>query len=303
MLGLNKKSASIILGVMLVLGVASLTHAADDPTWFSFTPAREWSDEFYADVDGFDGCTKSDGKGQNGWDIDKIGLYYDSGTDTLYVGISMWNYVIAGDIDNNGDPDGKADCFTWIDDAGLGGPAGFGEAIDFIIDKEVSGQVGVGVFDYIAGVSNSTDITGFQVVNYDTSNPLLCPNTPISSPGSCYGATAWAPGGRVTNVPQPQTSSGGPDFEFTINEFSDLLGKQPTLQPLNFGFVVRAGKMMDGTGEDYYIIGGQPTVVTLSSLTARSSAGGSASGLWLGLTGLTVLVAAGSLFWAKRRAG
>jgi len=45
-----------------------------------------------------------------------------------------------------------------------------------------------------------------------------------------------------------------------------------------------------------------PTAVTLSSFAAKSSAGGSVSGLWLGLAGLTVL-AAGTLFWAKRRVG
>jgi hypothetical protein len=45
-----------------------------------------------------------------------------------------------------------------------------------------------------------------------------------------------------------------------------------------------------------------PTAVTLSSFAAKSNAGGSGSWLWLGLVGLTVL-AAGSLFWAKRRAG
>ncbi len=42
-----------------------------------------------------------------------------------------------------------------------------------------------------------------------------------------------------------------------------------------------------------------PTAVTLSSFAANSSAGGSVNPLWLGLAG-TVL-AAGSLFWAKRR--
>jgi hypothetical protein len=42
-----------------------------------------------------------------------------------------------------------------------------------------------------------------------------------------------------------------------------------------------------------------PTAVTLSSFAARSSVGGSASWLWLGLVGLTT-PAAGSLFWAKR---
>lgn len=44
-----------------------------------------------------------------------------------------------------------------------------------------------------------------------------------------------------------------------------------------------------------------PTAVTLSSFAAKASTGGLASPLWLGLAGLTVL-AAGSLFWIKRRA-
>jgi hypothetical protein len=45
-----------------------------------------------------------------------------------------------------------------------------------------------------------------------------------------------------------------------------------------------------------------PTVITLSSFAARSSAGGSVSPLWLGLAGLTVL-SAGSFVWTKRRTG
>jgi uncharacterized repeat protein (TIGR01451 family) len=45
-----------------------------------------------------------------------------------------------------------------------------------------------------------------------------------------------------------------------------------------------------------------PTAVTLSSFAARSSAGGSARGLWLVMAGLTVL-AAGGLLWAKRQPG
>jgi len=46
---------------------------------------------------------------------------------------------------------------------------------------------------------------------------------------------------------------------------------------------------------------GGPTAVTLSSFDARSSTGGLASGLWLGLAGLAL--AASGLFWMKRRVG
>ena len=60
-------------------------------------------------------------------------------------------------------------------------------------------------------------------------------------------------------------------------------------------------------GDDFsfdfgYIDDYTPTAVTLSSFAAKSSAGGSASPVWLGLTGLTML-AIGSLFWVKRRVG
>ena len=47
------------------------------------------------------------------------------------------------------------------------------------------------------------------------------------------------------------------------------------------------------------VAGAPPTAVTLSSFAAESSAGGSASRLWLGFAGL--VLAAGSLFWVKRR--
>jgi hypothetical protein len=45
-----------------------------------------------------------------------------------------------------------------------------------------------------------------------------------------------------------------------------------------------------------------PTAVTLSTFAAKPGAGSSVSPLWLGVAGLTGLVA-GSLFWVKRRAG
>lgn len=60
-------------------------------------------------------------------------------------------------------------------------------------------------------------------------------------------------------------------------------------------------------GDDFsfdfgYMAEDPPTAVTLSSFAAQSSAGSSASRLWLGLAGLTVL-AVGSVFWTKRWAG
>ena len=51
-----------------------------------------------------------------------------------------------------------------------------------------------------------------------------------------------------------------------------------------------------------YVAESDPTAVTLSSFAAKPNAGGAVSPLWLGVAGVTVLVA-GSLFWKKRRAG
>ncbi|MGA9350608.1 MAG: hypothetical protein WBW48_17645 [Anaerolineae bacterium] len=284
MLGLNKKFGSIILGVILVLGGASLAYA------FSFTPDIIVLDS--ADNPGHPGCvgvTMPALTGYNGWDIDQVGLHYDSGTDTLYVGISMWNNVIAGDVDNNGNPGTKNPClgsFPAQDYANLGGPAGQGEAIDFVFDPDNDGT-----YEYIAGVSYSTVITGFAVANYTGIQP------PLSDPGAGYGAAAGT--GSVTNNP----STANPDFEFIINNFSSLRTPGSGEEMLDFNFVVRAGSRVDaGTGEDILKFDWNPTAVTLSSFAAKSSAGGSASPLWLGLAGLTVL-AAGSLFWAKRWAG
>jgi hypothetical protein len=89
------------------------------------------------------------------------------------------------------------------------------------------------------------------------------------------------------------------------DEFTFRLSKNWTGSPGDTGFAVKApGCAYAGSGE---LVDGPdctagPTAVTLSSLAAKSSAGGSASPLWLGLVGLTML-AAGSLFWAKRRGG
>jgi hypothetical protein len=296
MLGLNKKFGSIILGVILMLGVASLAYA------FSFQPTVRVFDR--EDVAGNNDCYGQTMPtpvppaiyvyGYNGWDIDEVGLRYYTVTDTLHIGISMHNGVIAGDVENNGDPGGTHICLGgWPaeDHANLGGPTGgSGEAIDFIFDADDDGT-----YDYIAGVSRYTDIAGITVAYYVGSSP-----PPIGS-GVGYGdtVTVGSVAAEVTNNP----STANPDLEFMIYNFSSLRTPGPGEEMLDFDFVVRAGSTKDaGTGEDIVRWDWNPTVVTLSSLTARSSAGGSASGLWLGLAGLTVL-AAGSLLWAKRWAG
>lgn len=252
----NKKSAWIILGVILVLGLATVAYA-----FTSFTPDLIFG-ESPPDNGGHPPCvgvTMPEGNGYSGWDIDEVGLRYDRATDTLYVGISMWNDVIAGDVENDGNPGGAHTCLSsgggsdWPD---LGGPTLAGEAIDFIIDKD-----GDGDFDYIAGVSHSVDISGFAVAYYTGAQP------PISYPGDGYGSAAGT--GIVTNNPAP----GNPDFEFTINNFSSLLGRTPD-DIWTFRFMARAGSMVDaGTGEDimYQTVISTPTPTPTSTPTATAT--------------------------------
>ena len=281
MLSLNKKFGSIILGVILMLGVASLAYA------FSFTP----------DIIAFDGADAANepacaaGNGQNGWDIDQVGLKYDAGSDTLTVGISMHNGIKAGDADGDGDPDTTAACMSLkggTDNASLSGT----EAIDFVFDANNDGQFDTS--DYVAGVAKNTSTFAVAPWAYAVSPQVL-------DAGVGFGTAIAPTPGSVINLPSLTNSN--PDFEFTITGFCTLMGKQPDCQDmLDFDFWVRAGSVEDaGTGEDKVFENFVPTAVTLSSFAARSSAGGPAGGLWLGLAGLTVL-ASGGLFWAKRRA-
>ena len=120
--------------------------------------------------------------------------------------------------------------------------------------------------DYIVQVTDTAGVLSDYALTNDN-NPLLVhleEEEVHSDSGADFGyvAVAHPTTGSVTNNP----SAGNPDFEFKIEHFSSL-GSATPKRMLDFDF-----------------------------------AGSSASGLWLGLAGLTVL-AAGTLFWLKRRAG
>ncbi len=118
-----------------------------------------------------------------------------------------------------------------------------------------------------------------------------------------------------------QTPDGWPDGIYGFNMDSLGLGTgtywvcvdEGTLPYQQYGWDLTPGssnpRMVSyTTGTDDFSIdfgyepSGPPTAVTLSSFTAKPSAGGPVSRLWPGLVGLTAL-AASSLFWTKRRAG
>jgi hypothetical protein len=190
----------------------------------------------------------------SGWDMVDLRLAYDAAADTLYVGINT--YGIAGDADGDGNPGVTS---AWLaknqgaDNADLGSTETIAVYFDFNQD---------GTFDVIAGVSASTDITGFTVANF-SGNPF--------SPGLAFGTPLPAHTGTLHANP----SAGAPDFEFTILNFSALPGSDASVG----GFIVWAymGSLEDdGIGEDYIKYNQSPsTITTIASSADKVGRGGS----------------------------
>ena len=189
----------------------------------------------------------------SGWDMVDLRLTYNATTDTLYVGINTFG--IAGDADGDGDP-GRTSAWLaadgGVDLPDLGGTESI--AVYFDLNKD-------GTFDIIAGISSSTNITGFTVANFSGSpyNPSAAFGTPL--PGNT----------GIHTIPTAAT----PDFEFTITNFSTLTGQDALLA----GFRVWAfmGSLQDdGIGEDYIQYEQNPhTTATIASSAAKVYPGGS----------------------------
>ena len=114
--------------------------------------------------------------------------------------------------------------------------------------------------------------------------------------------------GKVSFGAASYGSNPGPEGTGTLALITFITGQDESASDLELQEVCVLDTGADSTCQTCTVEDGSvefamaPTAVTLSSFAAESTAGGSASWLWLGLVGLTVL-AAGSLFWAKRRAG
>jgi len=190
----------------------------------------------------------------SGWDMVDLRLAYNAAADTLYVGINT--YGIAGDADGDGNPDGTS---AWLaknqgtDSANLGSTETI--AVYFDLNQD-------GTFDVIAGVSASTDVTGFTVANF-SGNPF--------SPGLAFGTPLPAHTGTLYANP----SAGDPDFEFTILNFSALPGSDASVG----GFIVwayMASLEDDGIGEDSIKYSQSPsTITTIASSADKVDRGGS----------------------------
>ena len=192
----------------------------------------------------------------SGWDMVDLRLTYNAASDTMYVGMNTFN--IAGDADGDGNPGGTS---AWLSTDGgtdvpdLGGTESI--AVYFDLNKD-------GTFDVIAGVSATTDITGFTVAAFSGS-PF--------NPAYAFGAALPTHTGSYHASP----SAAKPDFEFTITNFSTLPGSDASVG----GF--RVGAFMgsledDGIGEDFIQYQQNPhTTVTIVCSAANVASGGSVS--------------------------
>ncbi|WZO96790.1 hypothetical protein EP7_003795 [Isosphaeraceae bacterium EP7] len=176
----------------------------------------------------------------SGWSINDMRLSYDQKTDTMFVGVNFFG--IAGDSDGNGDP-GSADAKTLasggIDLAHLGGRKSI--SVAFAPDS-ASGLSKAGAPVLIAGVpadksQAGTGINGFNVAAYKPSNMGIAYN---------YGKTLTDHMGALAFDP----SAEHPGFEFTITNFSKIVGLDPSK-----GFWVQA---FAGSPDD--IVAGEDSV-------------------------------------------
>ncbi|MFY1113169.1 MAG: SdrD B-like domain-containing protein, partial [Methanosarcinaceae archaeon] len=183
----------------------------------------------------------------SGNDMEDLRLFYDPATDTLYVGMNT--YVIAGDVDGDGDPGATSAWLAGItgnDNPDFGGTESFALMLD--IDED-------GTYDAIAGVSGLADTSGFSVNQH--ANLFLTP------PAGQFAAPLPANTGSLFASP----SAGAPDIEFTVLNISALpvsSGSDP--DPSSFSVNSFMGSFEDaGIGEDF--LPGFPTSIKLASIS------------------------------------
>jgi hypothetical protein len=163
----------------------------------------------------------------SGWDITGLELTYDDATDTMRVRINA--ATILGDADGDGDPGAGS---AWlVANGGSDIPnLGSSEAAAVFFDLDQDGD-----YDVIAGISGSTDYSGFSVNEFSGS----------FSPAYNFGTSLPGSTGSIS----PNPSATNPDLEFSIVNWSTLPGHDGSP-----GFCVGAylgSGQDDGIGEDF----------------------------------------------------
>ncbi len=182
----------------------------------------------------------------SGWNIQDVRLDYNAPTDTMYVGVNTFG--VAGDVDGKGNP-GQND--PQLTAAGGANPANFGGdksmAVGFAPATLTSTPNHPPAPVIVAGIPGDksqagSGLDGFTVAKYAPTGSSGGPNFDLVT---SFGQSLPSGMGNLAFNP----SATHPGFEFTITNFSKLLGANP----LN-GFYVSA---QDGsinsivTGKDY----------------------------------------------------
>jgi hypothetical protein len=184
----------------------------------------------------------------SGWNFHDIALYYDQATDVMYVGVNTWG--VAGNVDGNGtpgDPDPRLTAEGGTDPANFGGDKAM--AVGFAPLSGTFNASNPPEPVLVAGIPGDksqagTGLDGFTVAKY---NPVGGASSPNYDLVTSFGQTLTSGMGNLAFNP----SAAHPGFEFTIDNFSKLLGANPAN-----GFVLYA---QDGsvqsviTGKDYIL--------------------------------------------------
>jgi hypothetical protein len=217
----------------------------------------------------------------SGWNIKDVALEYNAATDTMYVGVQT--YGVAGNVDGNGTPGSPLPQLTA---AGGTDPANFGGdkalAVAFAPLTGTYNPTNLPTPVLVAGVSgdkatqSGPGLDGFNVAKY----------TGGTTPGTInlltgFGQTLTAGMGNLAFDP----SSAHPGFEFTITNFSKLLGANPAN-----GLVVMT---QDGS-VDSIVTGKDEIVGTYPTDQAQTIPEPTTVLIWAGL-------AAGGMAWRYRR--
>jgi len=219
----------------------------------------------------------------SGWNIKDVRLDYNAQTDTLYVGVNTFG--VAGNVDGNGTP-GTPD--ARLTAAGGSDPANWNAlgsdksmALGFAPATLTSTPNNPPSPVVVAGIPGNkamagTGLDGFNVASYAPTGGAGSPNYDLVN---SFGKTLTAGMGNLAFQPGAQN----PGFEFTITNFSKLLGANPAN-----GFYVSA---QDGsinsvvTGKDYV----PSTLIEAQQIPEPTT--------WMVWAGL----AAAGLTWARRR--
>jgi hypothetical protein len=160
----------------------------------------------------------------SGWNIKDVALYYNSSTDTMYVGVNT--YGVAGNVDGNGTPGTPDQRLTQqggTDPANFGGDkamaVGFAPLTGTYNPANLPAPVFVAGISGVKATQTGPGLDGFNVAKYAGGTT---PGTMSLVTG--FGKTLTAGMGNLAFDP----SAAHPGFEFTITNFSKLLGASPS---------------------------------------------------------------------------